>query len=153
MLKPILKASALLLALTAAGSISTSGQTFKAVYTYDLNGNRLTANIIYLTVSAPSAAPEVVEALEVDEPSGLTVKIYPNPTRGDLRVEIAGGPSELLEEPKSSIQVWDMQGRLIISVNPLSASNRVDLTPFCNGAYIMHLTVRGVTKSYKILKN
>lgn len=133
--------------------LSSKAQSFQAQYTYDANGNRLTATVIYLSRSSSSPVPKVVEAIKVDPEINLTITIYPNPTQGDLRVELTGATSDQLSVPSNAIKVWDMQGRLLISLKSIGSSNVVDLSGYSNGTYIMQLFFGGRVKEYKIIKN
>ena len=150
-MKPICKVIILVVVLLTGTMLK--GQTFKAAYIYDANGNRITANVIYLSSSPSNAAPNNENEVKVDFSTELSVKIYPNPTQGDLKIEITGGNNESLINPSNCIKVWDMVGRMIINLKSLSELNSIDLTPYCNGAYVMHITINGKTKDYKIIKN
>ncbi len=142
--------------LIVLGNICSAlnAQSFQAKYAYDANGNRILANIIYLSTNAPNNAPvKVEESLKIGESQELKVNIYPNPTKGDLRVDIEGGTGNLFDNPNNAIKVWDMQGKLVVAITSIGASNRVDLNQFAKGAYIMHIILKGETKTYKILKD
>lgn len=138
---------------------SLKAQTFKATYTYDENGNRLTASVVYLTQtpSSPSTNNEnntkTEEDLKVDDVTNLTIRVFPNPTKGNLRVELTGVNEELLKSPNNAIRVWDIQGRLMFSINVVETSNLVDLSGYGNGTYIMQLFINGKVKDFKIVKN
>ena len=153
MFKQIFKTLVLVLALFVTSTNCTNGQTFKANYTYDANGNRLTANVIFLSSASSNAPPIIEEEVEVDLPAALAIKIYPNPTQGDLRIEVTGGNQDFYNNPNNGIKVWDMQGKLLINIKSIGENNRVDFTTFSKGAYIMHITLNGKTKDYKIVKN
>lgn len=142
-----------LVALFLSFPTMLKAQSFTAHYTYDANGNRRIATVIYLSASRTSASPTVKDELKIDPAANLSISIYPNPTQGDLRIELAGATPEQFNAPSNSIKVWDMQGRLLLSVNTLGATNSVDLSRFGNGTYIMQLFFNGKVKDYKIVKN
>jgi len=142
---------ALLMGMLLAGT--ANAQTFNATYTYDANGNRVTAAIVYLSQAKSSASSKVEEELAIDPLTTLTVSIFPNPTQGDLRIDFAGVDQELILDPSNAIKVWDMQGRILLTVSPVEASNRVNLSDFRNGTYIMQLFFKGKVTDYKIIKN
>lgn len=142
---------ALLMGMLLAGT--ANAQTFNASYTYDANGNRVTATIVYLSQAKSSASSKVEEEITIDPLTTLTVSIFPNPTQGDLRIDFAGVDQELILDPSNAIKVWDMQGRILLTVSPVEASNRVNLSDFRNGTYIMQLFFKGKVTDYKIIKN
>ena len=150
-MKPICKVIILVVMLMTVTTLKS--QTFKAVYTYDANGNRITANVIYLSSSPSNASANSENEVKVDLSTELSVKIYPNPTQGDLKIEITGGNCESLNNTSNCIKVWDMVGKMIINLKSISEMNSVDLTSCSKGAYIMHITINGKTKDYKIIKN
>lgn len=134
-------------------SAALNAQTYSASYTYDANGNRISATVIYLS-QAPSTTPPIVEEeLPLDQNNKLTINIFPNPTHGNLRVELTGATEEQLSSPNNSIRVWDVQGKLLFSVPALGSSNTVDLSGYSNGVYIMQLFFNGKAKDYRIVKN
>jgi hypothetical protein len=77
------------------------------------------------------------------------IKIYPNPTRGQLRVEILG-----YEDLKtnSSIQVFTSSGALLYKIGKLSQTNDINLTNQAAGLYLMVITIAGERSSWKIIK-
>lgn len=143
----------ILVSLPLAFGTTLRAQTFNASYSYDANGNRESATIIFLSMSGTSPGPTIKDELKVDLTTNLKITIYPNPTQGNLRMELTGAISEQLNVPGNAIRVWDMQGRLLLSVNSLGASNSVDLSGFSNGTYIMQLFFNGKVRDYKIVKN
>jgi len=95
-----------------ATGITAHSQAFNATYTYDANGNRLTASIIWLTSSLKSdlVTDSTIETLPptslattdvtipqhgyakptIDSLAGTKITIYPNPTHGVLLVKLDG---------------------------------------------------------------
>lgn len=143
----------LVIALAMTSVYCASGQTFKATYTYDANGNRTLAKVIYLSSSPSNAAPNEIKEINLDSNNGLSVKIFPNPTKGNLNIQILGGDADFYSNSKNCIKVWNIQGTLLINKSPLGESNQVDLTSFNNGTFILNITINGKTTNYKILKN
>ena len=141
----------LLLGMLLAGT--ASAQTFNASYTYDANGNRVKASIVYLSQAKSSAESKVKEEIAIDPLTNLTVSIFPNPTQGDLRIDFAGVAQELIGDPGNAIKVWDMQGRMLITISPVEASNSVNLSGARNGTYILQLFFKGKVTDYKVIKN
>lgn len=145
LIKPVVLA-VMLLAYAAV-----SAQTFQASYRYDANGNRERAVVIYLSELKSTSTPKVEDEINLEK-QAVQVSIYPNPTRGDLRVDITGATPELFDNIGNAIKVWDMQGRLLLSLSPVVTSNEVDLSTQRNGTYIMQLFFGGKVTDYKIVK-
>ncbi len=148
----IFRTMLLALALSTVSIYSANGQLFKARYKYDANGNREKANIIYLKSNVPSPSPMIEDVVKLEESTEFKVSIFPNPTQGDLKVEITGGLSNLFTNKNNCIKVWDIKGDLIITQTPICSSNLIDLSKERNGTYIMKLIIGKTIKDYKIIK-
>lgn len=139
--------------------LGLKAQTFKAKYTYDANGNRETVSVVYLSQSSSSSSSgednnsKVEEELKVDDVTNLIINIFPNPTKGELRVELTGADEKMLKSSSNSIKVWDLQGRLLFSNKLVGPSNVVDLSRYSNGTYILQLFINEKVKDFKIVKN
>lgn len=148
-------------------------QAFSADYTYDANGNRITATVIYLTSSLKSAVVEIDQLITKDsltltdtaeipkqgwvpgitEPfDGLEIKLYPNPTQGMLIIEIQGATNKELSEPGNVIGAWNMQGQQIILTGPVKRYNLLDLSEKPGGEYLLKINICGRVKDYKVIK-
>ena len=76
------------------------------------------------------------------------VTIYPNPTRGMLKVDISG--VEKFENAR--ISLYDLTGTLLQQWGSISQSNAVDISDRTPGMYIMQIVYNGNTSSWKIIK-
>lgn len=153
--------------------ISAHAQSFRAFYTYDANGNRLSDSAIYLQTSTKSAeipisqitndSATLADSVNVpkqgwDNPvygpslNGFDIKVYPNPTHGVLMVEVSTTGSQQLSASGNVIAVWDLQGRQVINTALLKNTNVVDLSQNGFGTYILKMGINGQTKEYKIIK-
>ncbi len=77
------------------------------------------------------------------------IKIYPNPTRGQLRVDILG--YEDLDN-NSSIQVFTTGGALLYKSNTPSQTNDINLSDKPAGLYLMVISIAGERSTWKIIK-
>ncbi|MDM8160145.1 T9SS type A sorting domain-containing protein [Labilibaculum sp. K2S] len=77
------------------------------------------------------------------------IKIYPNPTRGQLRVDIMG--YEDLDN-NSSIQVFTTGGALLYKSNTPSQTNDINLSDKPAGLYLMVITIGSEKSTWKIIK-
>lgn len=130
-------------------SLALHAQMFSATFEYDANGNRTQATVIYLSKSAQIGNHELFQEEITDE---LTVKVYPNPTQGLLRVEIYEVAEEFFDSKQNVITVNDVNGRLLIQITPVLPVNEVNLSNNPNGVYFMRLKIGKFSKTYKIIK-
>lgn len=151
---------------------SMDAQSFTAHYTYDDNGNRITATVIYLQTAVKQVQVQsehftmdsIITADSANflkqgwkEPIiehllGFVIKVYPNPTQGILMIEVSGISEEQITNSSNVIKVWDLEGRQICSSVQLKNVNIVDLSNQSNGGYIVIIVINGLTKEYKIIK-
>jgi hypothetical protein len=153
-------------------NIVMNAQAFTANYTYDDNGNRITATVIYLQTSIKQVQVQseqvtmdsIIMADSVNIPQqgwqkptieplpGFEIKVYPNPTYGILMIEISGINDDALSNKDNVITIWDIQGRQINGSAKIKNINVVDLSQQVNGDYIVIMVINGQTKEYKIIK-
>ena len=146
-----------LLAVLLIGGATVNAQTFRANYDYDENGNRRSTTLVDMSQpnpnTAPTIHPKIDEEIKVDPNTKLTISIFPNPTQGELRVELAGATDEQLTNPDNLIRIWDIQGKLLYTTGGLGTSNTIDFSHYSKGTYIMQLFFGGKVKDFKIIKN
>lgn len=68
-------------------------------------------------------------AINIDEQTDASVKIYPNPTTGILTIET---------ENESMAQVFSVEGRLLLEQN-INMKGKIDLSAFANGLYLVKM--------------
>ena len=115
---------------------------------YDSAGNRLTSEkvIIFTRGSVNGSAPE--EKMYQDSLASTRITIYPNPTEGDLRIDIAG----VTDFESSGLMLYDMAGKVVCNITELSESNELDITSYANGMYIMVIKIKEESTTWKIIK-
>jgi hypothetical protein len=79
----------------------------------------------------------------IDELSGFSINVYPNPNTGVLNIAMS---SDLANH--ASVQIFDALGKLVISQNLSSEQNMVNTSALSNGVYIFK--VMSADKSLKI---
>lgn len=129
----------------------------QATYSYDAAGNRIKA-VVLATKKAmkpqrPDTLPETFATTEFEMPvedvlNEASIKIYPNPTKGMLRVDIEG--MELTNGDR--IEIYDGNGRTINAIGNLTESNTIDLSDAANGTYIMRMTLGSESSTWHIIK-
>ena len=127
-------------------------------YGYDEAGNR-TSKTITLKKSLSKKANtsrdldnnkdnNVVSQEFEDAIGNAQIKIYPNPTQGELRVEISG--VEFV--PSDNITIFDSGGRIIRQSNNVTGYNNIDLYDAAAGLYIMRICIEGKFTTWRIIK-
>ena len=86
--------------------------------------------------------------IDEEELSETKVTIYPNPTKGVLKVDISG--VEKFEN--AQISLYDLTGKLLQQWAGISQSNTIDLSERTPGMYIMQVAYNGKISSWKIIK-
>lgn len=116
-------------------------------YKYDLSGNINYREIIEL--KSTRAKSDTIIAPAVIEDNQLEVKIYPNPTKGILKVEIKG----YQENEVLRFRLYDISARLLMDKSTTNAINNFDLSSFSNGIYILQMERHKKASSWRIIKN
>jgi len=124
-------------------------------FEYDTAGNRTFRRSITIR---SATVKEILdeEEMEMDEQPQVftdvlaqsTIHIYPNPTKGLLRVEITGYG----ENNPVSLQVYDMNGRALMQESNVVSSTTIDLSSQPAGVYILRLVSDTEKNEWKIIK-
>ncbi len=120
------------------------------VYSYDDSGNRIDRTIDFTKSAhlpndnASSFDEDIIEEVLSD----FEIHIYPNPTKGKLKVELTG-----IDDKKARILLLNIQGNTLINKNISNKINTIDLTRFPAGIYILRVSLEQSTSEWKILKN
>lgn len=113
-------------------------------YAYDSSGNRIKREIVLESRSIGDKQKE-----EFTEPlSGKQLKIYPNPTKGLLKVEIAGWE----DLDKCRFLLHSVSGKLVSEGAFNDAVTEIDMTDCINGVYLLSVEINGENTVWKIIK-
>ena len=116
----------------------------KIVFDYDKSGNREKRTVINLTKSAKAVHEIITEQVEERE-----IKVYPNPTQGQIKVEISNNA----DINTCTITINSLgSGRLITRKKATFPTTEIDLSNQPNGFYIMVINIDGKIVSWKIIK-
>ncbi|WP_291529402.1 T9SS type A sorting domain-containing protein [Bacteroides sp. UBA939] len=116
-------------------------------YLYDNAGNRITRQEIVVSTTR-AAMDNEEETVYQEELSESKITIYPNPTRGVLRVDISG--VEAFEN--AGISLYDLTGKQLRQWREVSGSNTIDISDRNPGVYILQIAYNGNVSSWKIIK-
>ena len=139
----------LLLLIISVPSFGMSGDT-TFVFTYDASGNR-TGRVIDLTKSAQITASSSTvneEKLFEAELASLDIRIYPNPTKGVLKVEIPD-----IGDIKPTLVVYNLQGKQLIHKTVSRQISTINLSGQPAGMYIMKIVNGQESLDWKIIKD
>jgi len=133
-------------------------QNYKVSYGYDASGGRTSRKIeivlpqsrsLFEDTEQPVQEDDLVssEVVEVNE-----VKIYPNPTKGSLVIDLTSSVFDIQETSAPEIVLYDASGRQLQSQRAEVSSFQLDLSSYSPGWYI--LIIRGgiERQEYKIIK-
>ena len=121
----------------------------KIGYAYDMAGNRIKREIV-ISASRAMAKKQSFESQDFysERLREHSVKIYPNPTQGNLRVSI----SSLGNSDKCHLGVYSIQGTQILAFDVNSDNANVDISNQPNGVYLLQITINGKSTTWKITK-
>ena len=148
-----------LIVLVSLNVFLLPGQTIH--YDYDETGNRTKRYIVLgkgnssdeeSSKKYEESSKEVEENTKTkefeDNLGELTIKIYPNPTRGQLAVVISGlGPDETID-----YQLFSNTGLLLDTKGKNNCEFKVDMARYPGGMYVLRLMIKGKISQWKILK-
>ncbi len=138
-----------LLVFFFGGHVCMGQQQPKAVYDYDMAGNRIVRTILNLK-SARSALPDQEREGKISN-SLLACKViaYPNPTLGEVILSISNGE----EEAVSGICVYDANGKLLKKSEATgNVDVSIDLSSYPAGIYLIDFHQGESSSFYKIIK-
>lgn len=138
----------LLLTLSLIPVVAFAGD--KIVYTYDAAGNRISRQyVVDLQTRSATVSPEIIDSVSTgDELGDRKIVVYPNPTKGNLTVNISGGN----QEDKANLILYSSQGTLLQNINATVGSIPVNLSAYPSGYYILRVDVGKKTIEFKIIK-
>ena len=128
----------ILILMQLAISNNVSAQNTNIAFTYDADGNMTSRYIVMIDI------PTEIISTELSEHK---IVIYPNPTQGEIRVEI----SPLNLTAKNFMQLFDSSGRLIETkkINSERTYLKISGNP---GAYLLNIHLGTNVSKWKIIK-
>lgn len=134
--------------LLLLGSLTGSAQTTYS-FTYDAAGNRLSRIIPLKSARIENQdtlanKPKTFEDLIGNRP----VKIYPNPTKGILKVEIP-----VADEISATLNIYSAYGTLVRNLPVTNTYTEIDLSNQPSGMYILRISIGELSSEWKIIKD
>jgi hypothetical protein len=129
-------------------TLSTIAVADRVTYSYDASGNRTSSlrEIVYTRGSSTSKSAQSKKFL--DSLSLARISIYPNPTEGDLRIEISG----IENCDDTELTVHSLGGSILEHIQPLDVTNEIDLSGYTDGIYLVVIRIKEQTTTWKIIK-
>ena len=120
----------------------------KVIFDYDAAGNRISRTIDMSKQSIAKSSEKLPEPITEQLNSERKLKIYPNPTKGILAVEIIGGDSDEI----ITLSLFNMKGTQLQSKKTDGSLTEVDMTTYPEGTYILRIQMPDKTVDYKVIK-
>jgi hypothetical protein len=100
---------------------------------------------------------EVKETNNIEELFYSSIKVYPNPTSGELKIDVSAG-STTGEPGISNLSIYDAAGRLLKThrsafLRQNNSAVTIDLSPLPTGIYLLRIEKDGMVKTVRIVKN
>jgi hypothetical protein len=137
----------LVIAMLFLPVLAISQSTF--YFKYDENGNRTSRSITLKSaaIENPASSSDQYEKA-IDEVIGLReTRIYPNPTKGVLRIEIGMTAGE-----EANYTLHDLNGKVIIRQTTRSTGFVLNLSHLPSGIYLLHINIGNDGMGWKIIK-
>lgn len=125
-------------------SLMTSAQNIS--YAYDASGNRIKREIILSQLNAPKKQDLTCHVSETL--ARKTIRIYPNPTKGHLKIEVIGYEGS----EKGMLSIVNISGQQVAEIHLASAMTSLDLSSQPSGIYILNISLNGEKSNWKIIK-
>ncbi len=135
--------------LTFTSLIKVNAQT-SFHYHYDTNGNRTGRHLngqksAYVNFPAQENDIKPLEKLSEFESS---IKIYPNPTRGIIKISI-----ENFKDPiKGELSIYNLNGTTLKQFRLNGPLTEIDVNDLPDGIFVIRLLMNGNSLDYKIIK-
>lgn len=119
-------------------------------YSYDASGNRIKREIVMQVPKAMAKQQNFSSDNQSfsDMLHDHSIKIYPNPTKGALRICI----SELKGTDKCSLEVYTTLGVQILVKKVETDNFDIDISNQPNGVYLLRITINERATTWRIVK-
>jgi YD repeat-containing protein len=126
----------------------TTATEYTVSYTYDAAGNRITRTLSSKVITIAKAKQQQDEEPTEDKFGERTIKIFPNPTHGDLNIDVTNhNPKEELR-----MELYNINGTQLYNARVQEGSNPLDMNTYPSTVYILRLVSGSEKMEYKIIK-
>ncbi|RKD92653.1 T9SS type A sorting domain-containing protein [Mangrovibacterium diazotrophicum] len=129
-----------------AGTNEVSAQS-KIYFEYDGSGNRELRTITLNKSATINSEKQEEEIVIEDQLENQAILIYPNPTKGILRIDIAE-----LNGINMVVGIYDSNGRLLINQSLKENTSQFDLSAYPSGLYFLIIKSNDEKREWKIIK-
>ncbi len=138
-----------LILLTCLTIMSPSISTAESVtFSYDRGGNCIKREIV-LDADKPDVIVQKADRqFFSDRLSEKDIRIYPNPTKGQLQIEISG----MENDDNCILAIYSMSGAKVCSASSDETPVTMDINSSPDGVYILHISLNGSDTTWKIIK-
>lgn len=117
-------------------------------FSYDSNGNRISSSIMFRADNRDETDKEGEYLSKVSELFGdMEVSLYPNPTPDCFTMSVKG-----VESKDVRILLFTTEGVALEEKTMRDGVARFDLSSRAVGVYLVRLTMNGISKTWKVLK-
>lgn len=118
-------------------------------YYYDASGNRvLRKNIQIWEFSKAPEKPS--KPLLTDQQGAFTFNVFPNPTYGQLKIQV---DRSFFEKGTATLEVIDLQGKKLLEQNYAENETGVDVSLLPVGSYVLRIrSTEGFVGEWNIVK-
>lgn len=147
--------------------INAFGQRIQ--FTYDENGNRTRRSLVIQQLQSESTSFPVLnpksttpltsakavasdnnqENLSKSEEALVVAKVYPNPNKGLIKIDIQDLP--LISQ--NELRLYDVSGNELIVQKNIGSYTELDLNKLRKGIYILRIKINDKVFDYKVIKN
>lgn len=119
-------------------------------YSYDAAGNRVKREIIMPITKVMAEQQDFSSDNQnfSDMLSDHSIKIYPNPTKGALKICVFG----LKDTDKCSLEIYTAQGVQIMAEKVNTYNTDINISNHPQGVYLLQITINGKSTIWKIVK-
>lgn len=117
-------------------------------FSYDNAGNRVKREIVMKTKSPYEEVSTKPECFS-EKLSEKEIRIYPNPTKGRLKIEILGYENS----DRCILRILNVSGQQILLTHVNSPCTELDISSKANGIYILYISLNNKETTWKIIKN
>lgn len=144
----VMKKNVLILIIVAASAIVAHAQNpVPLEITYDAAGNSIARKVMQLSF-ATGMNNNSDTTYYVDQLQTVQLKIYPNPTKGKISVDING----LDDRTERNIRIFDFQGRILYEKSSTEQHLDIDLSAYPTGNYIIEVVANNEHTTWKVIK-